>query len=131
MRARAGELVGVEGGEAGAAPAVIRAASWSSRKTARLPIAFSTLGCPNWKWQRILDQAALLGYAALELRGLVGEMDLPKSPQFSGAKLKESVKDLEAQGLKISDLGASARLGEPDPTRRAAQLDEARRFIDL
>ena len=58
-------------------------------------------------------------------------MDLPKSPQFTGGKLKESLRDLEALGLKISDLGASARLGEPEATKRAAQLDEARRFIDL
>lgn len=58
-------------------------------------------------------------------------MDLSKSPQFTGEKLKESLKDLDALGLRISDLGASARLGEPDPEKRSAQLDEARRFIDL
>jgi sugar phosphate isomerase/epimerase len=114
-----------------AAPAVISAGRWAGRKVARLPMAFSTLGCPNWEWKKILDQAAQLGYAAIELRGLMGEMDLPKSPQFIGSKLTESVKDLDAVGLKISDLGASARLGEADTGRRAAQLDEARRFIDL
>ena len=38
------------------------------------------------------------GFAAIEMRGLMGEMDLPKSPQFTGAKLKESMKDLEALG---------------------------------
>jgi sugar phosphate isomerase/epimerase len=114
-----------------AAPAIIRAGSWASRKVARLPLAFSTLGCPNWEWKKILDQAAASGYAAIEMRGLLGEMDLPKSPQFIGAKLKESLQDLNAQAVKISDLGASARLGEADPTKRAAQLDETRRFIDL
>jgi sugar phosphate isomerase/epimerase len=97
----------------------------------RLPIGFSTLGCPNWEWKKILDQASRLGYAAIELRGLMGEMDLSKSPQFTGDKLKESLKDLNALELKISDLGASARLGEPDKAKRAAQLDEARRYIDL
>lgn len=114
-----------------AAPAVIRASSWASRKANRLPLAFSTLGCPNWEWKQILDQAALLGYTGIELRGLMGEMDLPKCPQFTGAKLKESLKDLNAKGVKITDLGASARLGEADAAKRALQLDEARRFIDL
>jgi sugar phosphate isomerase/epimerase len=109
------------------APAII-----PTLKTAkRLPIAFSTLGCPKWEWKKILDQAAQLGYAAIELRGLMNEMDLPKSPQFSGAQLKVSLKDLNALGLKISDLGASARLAEPDATKRAAHIDEAKRFIDL
>lgn len=108
-------------------PAIIRA----GKKARRLPIAFSTLGCPKWEWKTILNHAAEHGYAALELRGLLDEMDLPKSPQFTGAKLKESLKDLAALDLKISDLGASARIGEPDAKKRAAQLDEARRFIDL
>jgi len=113
------------------APAIISAASRSADKAKRLPLAFSTLGCPKWEWKKILDQAAQHGFAALELRGILAEMDLPKSPQFTGAKLAESLKDLDALGLKISDLGASARLGEPDPAKRLAQLDEAKRFIDL
>ncbi len=110
-----------------AAPALIQ----NMKRPASMPIAFSTLGCPGWEWRKILDEASRLGYAALELRGIRSEMDLPKSPQFTGEKLKESLKDLEALGLKVSDLGASSRLGEPDPARRQAQLDEARRFIDL
>lgn len=115
-----------------AAPAIVSVRKWPALKRAkRLPLAFSTLGCPDWDWKTILDQASQLGYSALELRGLVAEMDLPKSPQFTGAKLKESLKDLAALELKISDLGASSKLGESDPVKRAAQLDEAKRFIDL
>lgn len=110
-----------------AGPAFIR----SLRTPARMPIAFSTLGCPGWEWKKILETASQNGYTALELRGIRSEMDLPKSPQFAGDMLKESLKDLDALGLKISDLGASARLGEPDDEKRAAQFDEARRFIDL
>jgi sugar phosphate isomerase/epimerase len=112
---------------AAAGPAFLKTA-WAAP---RLPLAFSTLGCPKWDWKKILDTASQHGFAALELRGLLDEMDLPKSPQFTGAKLKESLKDLSALGLKVSDLGASARLGEPDATKRAAQLDEAKRNIDL
>jgi len=110
-----------------AGPAFIR----SQRTPVRMPIAFSTLGCPGWEWKKILEEASRNGYSALELRGILSEMDLPKSPQFTGDRLKESLKDLDAFGIRISDLGASARLGEPDDSRRAAQLDEARRFIDL
>ena len=96
-----------------------------------LPIAYSTLGCPKWEWKTILDQASRNGYAALELRGLLADVDITKSPQFTGAKLKESISDLAALNIKISDLGASSRLGEPDPAKRSAQIDEAKRYIDL
>ena len=109
-----------------AAPALLRA---KGRK--RLPIAFSTLGCPGWKWKTVLEQADRLGYAAIELRGIEGEMDLTKRPELVGDGLKQTRRDLEALGIVISDLGASARMHEKDPTVRAAQLDEGRRFIDL
>ena len=115
------------GAAAIAAPAIIK----TGRTAERAPIGFSTLGCPAWEWKTILDQAAQNGFAAFEMRGLAGEMDLPKSPQFIGAKLKESLKDLEALGLKISDLGASTNMHEPDAAKRARQMDEAKRFIEL
>jgi sugar phosphate isomerase/epimerase len=110
-----------------AAPAIIKA----GYQAKRLPIGFSTLGCPNWEWKKILDQAAQHGFAAIEMRGLLGEMDLSKSPQFTGDKLKESLKDLDALGLKIAGLGASTNMHEPDAARRARQMDEAKRFIEL
>ncbi|MBO0798323.1 MAG: sugar phosphate isomerase/epimerase [Blastocatellia bacterium] len=111
-----------------AAPAIIKNLN---PRAARLPIAFSTLGCPKWEWKKILATASQNGFSAIELRGLLTEMDLPKSTQFTGDKLNESLQDLAALDLKISDLGASARLGEPDKSKRATQIDEARRFIDL
>lgn len=114
-------------GGAVAAPAIGRARG----RAPRLPLAYSTLGCPAWPWKKILDQASQHGYVALELRGLLDEIDLTKSPQFTGSKLDESLKDLAALELRISDLGASARLGEPDKAKRGGQLDEARRYIDL
>lgn len=110
-----------------AAPALLRAQS----RSARYPIAFSTLGCPAWSWKSILANADKDGYVALELRGIAGEMDLPKVPEFTGTRLAEAKRDLAALGIAVSDLGASARMHEKDPAVRAQQFDEGRRFIDL
>lgn len=95
------------------------------------PITFSTLGCPTWPWRRVLDEAVRLGYAGIELRGLDGEMDLTKRPEFSAVRIAETRRELADRGLVVSDLGASTRLHEPDPRTRQAQIDEARRFVDL
>ena len=111
-----------------AAPAIIRA---QPRRGERLPISFSTLGCPKWPWKRVLEQASAMGFAAIEVRGIEMKMDLTTLPEFSGTGLSASIKDLDALGLKISDLGASARMHEGDPKVRQAQMDEGRRFIDL
>jgi sugar phosphate isomerase/epimerase len=96
----------------------------------RYPIAFSTLGCPAWSWARVLDQASRLGYVAIELRGIAGEMDLTKVPELIGTRQGDAKKDLAALGLTISDLGASAVMHESGEARAKA-FDEARRFIDL
>ncbi len=109
------------------APAVLRAQT--PRK--RYPIAFSTLGCPGWSWKNVLEQADHLGYAALELRGIAGEMDLTKVPELTGTQQAATRSALSALGIVISDLGASARMHEKDPAAREKQLDEGRRFIDL
>ncbi|PYT53173.1 MAG: xylose isomerase, partial [Acidobacteria bacterium] len=52
-----------------ALPAALRATG------TRLPIGFSTLGCPAWDWFKILDFAEQNGFASIELRGLAGTMD--------------------------------------------------------
>ena len=98
-----------------------------------LPLGFSTLGCPTWSWTEILDFARSHGFAAVELRGLQKTMDLSQAPEFSreGGRLDAATEQVRDRGLRVSDLGASAQMHEQDPTKRAAQLDEARRFIDL
>ena len=100
---------------------------------AKLPLGFSTLGCPAWTWRQILDFAQTHDYAAIELRGIQKNMDLTVVPELSrdGGRIEESKRELRERGLVISDLGASAQLHEQDPVKRTAQLDEARRFIDL
>ena len=109
-----------------AAPAIA-----SSKPAAQLPIAVSTLGCPKWDWNTIVKNASQWGYAALELRGIQDQMDLPKCTEFSGTRIQGTIRDLAAANLRVSDLGASAQMHEPDPAKRAKHLDEARRFVDL
>ena len=106
---------------------VVAAASPSSR--ARL--SFSTLGCPTWDWQHVLDFAQSHGYAGVELRGIQQTIDLPKLPEFQPDRIEATKRDLAARGLAIANLGASTNLHETDAAKLAAGLDEARRFIDL
>jgi sugar phosphate isomerase/epimerase len=99
--------------------------------SARLPIGFSTLGCPKWDWPQILDFAVAHGYASIELRGIQDTMDLPQCPEFAPDRLAATRAQLAQHELVVSDLGSSANMHEMDATKRAAQLDEGRRFIDL
>jgi sugar phosphate isomerase/epimerase len=107
-----------------ALPAIARAAG------ERLPIGFSTLGCPSWTWLQILDFAQQNGFAAVELRGLQGTMDLPSRPEFGDALMEQSKKEIASRGMRISCVSSSASLHETGP-QHEQQLADARRFIDL
>ena len=98
---------------------------------AKLPLAFSTLGCPQWPWPQILDFAAANGFSAVEIRCIMGELDLPSRPEFAPDKIAATKKDLAARGLKISDLGSSSEMHHTDPAKLAQSIADGKRFIDL
>ena len=100
-------------------------------KKSQLPIAFSTLGCPKWGWKKILEFAVQHGFAAIELRGLEGNLDLPTHPVFSPDRIQETKNEIRANNLKIACVSSSANLYFEDAARRATELGNARRFIDL
>lgn len=100
-------------------------------QAARLPLAFSTLGCPAWPLRTILDVAARDGYAAIELRGLQGELDLPKHPELGPAALPTTLADLRARDIRVACLGSSVQLHHRDAETRARHFDDGRRFVDL
>src|SRR3989442_15369850 len=114
-------------------PAAVLASGWAVplRLRGRLPLGFSTLGCPRWDWRQVLDFAAGHDFAAVELRGLQKQMDLTQVPEFAPARLAEAKRQLADHGLVVSCLGSSANLHDMDAAKHAAQLDDARRFIDL
>jgi sugar phosphate isomerase/epimerase len=103
---------------------------WAGQKT-RIPIAFSTLGCPAWDWPRILQFAHMHGFSAIELRGLQGNMDLPSHPIFASARMAQTKKEIHDSKLRIACVSSSANLYMEDSEKRAKELGDARRFIDL
>src|SRR5947207_10311545 len=96
-----------------------------------MPIGFSTLGCPAWDWHKTLDFAQQNGFAAVELRGLQGNMDLPSRPEFASEHIAQSKNEVSDRGLRISCVDSSANMHDADPEKHEQQLADARRFIDL
>ena len=82
-----------------ASAAALASAVWpflveAEDKASRIPIAFSTLGCPAWEWKKILDFAQQHGFSAIELRGLQGSMDLPANPIFAADRIEQTKKEI-------------------------------------
>jgi sugar phosphate isomerase/epimerase len=94
-------------------------------------LSFSTLGCPDWSFQKIVDFAVQNNYTGIEVRGLQHEMDLTKCNEFSKQNMPATIKLMQENKLQFVDLGSSAALHIADVAERKKNLDEARRFIDL
>ena len=95
-------------------------------------LAFSTLGCPDWSFQQIVDFAAANGYSGLEVRGIKRQMDLTKCDEFSSPeKIKATLSLMAENNLKFINLGASANMHFHEGPEKEKSITEAKSFIDL
>jgi sugar phosphate isomerase/epimerase len=104
----------------------------SVKKETSLKLSFSTLGCPDWSFEKIIDFARDNQYTGIEVRGILHQMDLPLVPEFSNSEaILATMKKMNDRGLKFVDLGSSCALHFPKGEERTKNLDEGKRFIDL
>jgi len=111
--------------------AALSGAAFDLRKQQAL-LSFSTLGCPDWPFQQIIDFAAAHGYQGIEMRGILKQLDLTQCPEFStAAAITDTLARMKAKHLQFIDLGSSCTLHFSDVAKRKEQLEEGKRFIDL
>ena len=95
-------------------------------------LSFSTLGCPDWTFETIVNFAAAHDYKGIEIRGIKRELDLTKCPEFNTPQnILASYRLVKDKGLKFVDLGSSAALHHSEVKERQRNLDDGKRFIDL
>src|SRR4030095_5871818 len=105
-------------------------AAFDSKKE-KLKLSFSTLGCPDWTFEKIASFAAENDYSAIEVRGIQRQMDLTKCKEFTAENISATLRLMKDKGIKFVNLGSSAEMHPSDLTERQKHLDEAKRFIDL
>lgn len=92
------------------------------------PLAWSTLGSPSWSFEHTVEQAAVNGYAALEVRLLDGDI----IPSTLAAERRRQMKAvLKQHKIQMIGLGLSTRFSSPDPAERKANVEELRRYLEL
>jgi sugar phosphate isomerase/epimerase len=105
---------------------------WGELKKVKPKLSFSTLGCPQWDWDTIIKNASSNGYSGVEIRCIKGKLDLPNLPEFNTpVTIATSLRKAKDLGVSIVDLGASTNLHTINPEKRKAQLDDAKKFVDL
>ncbi len=101
-------------------------------KKTKTKLSFSTLGCPDWSFDKIIEVASKNGYKAIEIRGIQRQMDLPLCAEFANqTAINTTNQKIKDKNLQIIDLGSSANLHFMDSKKRQENMDHAKRFIDL
>lgn len=101
-------------------------------KKRRPKLSFSTLGCPDWSFDKIIEIASKNGYKGIEIRGLQRQLDLPLCPEFANKEaVNISNQKIKDKNLQIIDLGSSANLHFLDQKKKQENIDHAKRFIEL
>jgi sugar phosphate isomerase/epimerase len=91
-----------------------------------MKLGFSTLGCPNWGVDQIIEAARANGYDGVELRCYRGSLDLLETlGEFLGGPA-EFRRRLSRAGIEVCCLDTSVHLTETDPS-----VAEADRMVDL
>lgn len=88
-----------------------------------MKIAYTTLACPTWNMDQIIDCARQCGYHGVDFRGYMGQMAIHKLPEFSSA-IAGTIDKFAAAGLEIPAMSSGAKMFCADPAKRPAQLDE-------
>jgi sugar phosphate isomerase/epimerase len=92
------------------------------------PIAFSTLACPEWSPEEVVDRAAALGYDAIEWRGgdaghvSTAWPDGPRAALYRG---------MEQQGVRALAVTAYSVFTSPDADDREANRAHLRAHLRL
>lgn len=93
-----------------------------------MKLAFSTLACPQWSTEQIVENARRLGYDALELRLLDGAV---LDPINDAEKVKQAVSLSRANGVEVCTLDTSCSFNHSDATLRERHITDLRNWIQL
>src|SRR5437762_2306001 len=95
-----------------------------------MKIAFTTLACPDWSFEKITDTAHAFGYDGIEIRVLNGTIDILNSPELASTAREATRARLREQNLQISGLGSSVRFIHADAAKFDANVRDGKAFID-
>src|SRR2546425_1203633 len=86
------------------------------------PLAFSTLGCPDWSFEELISKGREYGYSGVEIRLLQRETDLLARPEFRPSELPLRRRQLGDANFQVCGLASSVRFHDRDPAERDRQL---------
>lgn len=93
-----------------------------------MKMAFTTLGCPAWDLDTVIEKGSAFGYEGVDFRGIQGEIDVTTLAEFT-TSIMETKRKLGDAGLSVCGISSSLKIC--DDTLARANLEEAKRTIPV
>lgn len=93
-----------------------------------MKLSFMTLGCPAWDIDTICHRGREYGFEGVDFRGVGDQIDVTRLAAFT-TDVQATARRLGDAGLAVS--GLSSSLLVCDPSKRAQNIEEAQRTIDV
>jgi fatty-acyl-CoA synthase len=90
--------------------------------------AFSTLACPKWSVQQVIENALAMGYDGIEWRLLDGAII---DPVRDSTNVIDAVAACRTHGLDVCALDTSCSFNHADPEVRAKQIEDLLNWVRL
>jgi sugar phosphate isomerase/epimerase len=95
-----------------------------------MKLTISTLACPDWSLEQVIDACVAAGVSGVELRGLGPEIDVTRLREFT-LDLGLTMQLLARHGIVLPCFATSVTLLSPSAQRWQEMLDEAHRYAQL
>ena len=96
-----------------------------------MKLAFSSLGCPDYSIDKIIEAGTTYGYSAVSLRTVRGVSLLPSLEEFSADALSTTAEKFKKAALKVLCVSSGVRFTAADPAVREKELQTAMAYIDI
>ena len=96
-----------------------------------LRLGFSSLGCPTYTVEQIVEAAKTFGYRGVSLRTVRGEMLLTSLEEFSPSSLPATRALFDGAGIEVLCVSSGVRFTSPDKAEREEQLSIAQKYLAI
>ena len=96
-----------------------------------LRACFSTLSCPDWSFQQIVQHGREFGFDGVEIRLIERETDLLKLPEFQPAERPRRRRELADSGFEVPVLASNVRFHDLEASVRKEQVETGKAYLDL
>ncbi len=95
-----------------------------------MKLCISTLVCPSWALDQIIDGCVQAGVQGIDFRGIGDELDITRLPEFN-EHLDQTLARLREHNLAMPCLNTSIKLITPDTEKWNDFLEECQRYAQL